>query len=100
MAERVHQGVGAVTTSKRSGRINSIYGMREFRRSYGTPYGHIHIRMESPFEFVLVDHTSDFLGQDLIESYRLERFGPHDETELLKYVLDRAEETVSDANQV
>ena len=84
----------------RSRRINSIYGMHEFRRSYGTPYGHIHISVESPFEFVWVDHTSDFLGQDLIESYRLERFGPHDEDELLKYVLDRAEEAARDADQV
>lgn len=84
----------------RQNRINSIYGMQEFRRSYGTPYGHIHVHIESPFESVYVEHTSDFLGQDLIESYRLERFGPHDETELLKYVLDRAEEAARDANQV
>lgn len=74
--------------------------MQEFRRSYVTPFGHIHVSMESPFESVWVDHTSDFLGQHLIESYRLERFGPHDENELLKYVLDRAEEAARDADQV
>lgn len=78
--------------STRNKRLNSIYGMHEWKRSYGTPFGHIHISMETPFERVLVDHTTQPSGGELLDRYVLERFGPHDEAELLRYVLDRAEE--------
>lgn len=77
----------------RSKRLNSIYGMQEWARSYGTPFGHVHISMETPFERVFVEHTAEQNRGVLLDTYTLERFGPHDETELLRYVLDRAEET-------